>query len=803
MTFKIRHNKSKGSTFIIVVGILSVLVLIATALSFSTRMDVISSSNFADGVQKRISAVTGVSEALALLNKEPRYTSFVQEWTKARVPVFSPVPLEKEPSLTNLPRRRNGNIQMGENEQDIKYDNTLVSLRINDECAKININTTSEEALSRVLGEILRDSQSASPKIADKLARMIVKYRYGKDQKPGIAGYDDDADRSDVKVLQDRVDQDHDGIVDNPEEIIHSVLYNGIDEDLNGVLDNPKEGAEHDGIDNDFDGLIDENDEGIDDEKEFIPDFRLPAFGDDRRWERVSELKQIPEIDDNVFKAIAPYVTTFSASEEIYYVGTKIYPKLNVNYASIQEIYDVLSEYFPEKNKVLLQQFAVNIADFRDPDNVPSVFPGSDHILPIIGVEITPYITEIYSDSLTDTSDGDDGQFVELYNPYPVAIDINGWEIVAGGASVKLYGNIAPEGFLIITDDYNETNDPSPEDDTEHYGSFYDIFDKVPNKTTKRLIEEPDFNIPDNEGAVYLRDAEGNIIDYQPYKGGIYTGVSRSFQRIDPRVRYVEKLSPTPFQFDENNIRQDTLRIPLKELINIQNRAFRSPVEVMYVSSGFYDPASDSSEVWGEPSLKINQDTEKIDSRVIDVFTIAPIMKHHLRDAVARKINPENNPASTRRLKQKIELLERPTVIGRININTASYYALLSLPGMSREMAKRIVERRYLQSESDVHIGEEQSSVSYSEYTPFKTISDLLRRDDLWSDDIKEQERLELFKEWANFITTNSRSFSVVAQSAPITPAKSPRRSHPISIYSMLCLDRSNSPVLYFKYLNR
>ncbi|MCD6386479.1 general secretion pathway protein GspK [Candidatus Sumerlaeota bacterium] len=800
MKFQVtRHTASSGSTFIIVVGILSVLVLIATALSFSTRMDVISSSNFADGVQMRISAVTGISASLELLNKEPRYTSFMQDWAITDKPVFSPVPLKKDSSMRLLARSR---VRRAQKSTQINNER-LVNLMISDECAKININTASEQGLSRALREILKDSGSGLSEVADTLARLIVQHRYGKDQRPGIAGYDDDADRSDVQVLRDRVDQDHDGIVDNPEEVIDSVLYNGIDEDLNGVLDNPEEGAEHDGIDNDRDGVVDEHDEGIDDEKEFIADFRLPAFGDDQRWEQVSELLQLPGIDEKIFRAIAPYVTTFSASEEIYYLGTKIYPKLNINYASVQEIYDVLSEYFPDKNELLLQQFAVNIADFRDPDDVPTVFPGSDTAMPVIGVEITPYITEIYADSLTDTVDGDDGQFVELYNPYPMAIDIDGWELVVGGSSVRLTGKIAPEGFVIITDDYNEANDPSPEDETEHYGSFYDIFDQVPNKRTKRLIEEPDFNIPDNEGIVYLRDEEGNLIDYQAYKNGRYTGVSRTFQRNDPRVRYVEKLPPTPFQFDDNKKHQETLRITLKDVVAIQDRPFHSPGELMYVSSGFFDPATNSSQVWQEPSLKINIDSDKIDSRIIDLFTIAPTMRRHLSDVVIQKLNPDNDSTSAKRLKEKIELLERPIVIGRININTASYYTLLSLPGMSEDMAERIVKRRYLLADSISRGTEKQNVVSPSELTPFKTISDLLRRDDLWAEGITEQERLYLFKEWANFITTNSRSFSVVAQSAPIKPAKIVRRSHPISIFTMLCLDQTNSPVLYFRYLNQ
>jgi len=796
----LHKNSRRGSTFIIVVGILSVLVLIATALSFSTRMDLISSSNFADGVQQRTAAVSGVARALELLSEELRYTSLLQEWANSDARhVFSPLPLTRTDIQKGVVSSRY--VEPPPEDITLYVPEPLANLAIRDECSKVNVNTASEEVIAKTFRAIINTlPERETPLDIEYMARRITTLRFGEDGKPGRAYVDDNADRADTNVLSDGIDQDFDGEADNKEELIYSPLWNGIDNDLNGVIDNTGEGAERDGIDNDLDGSIDEAGEGVDDGNEYVADIRLPAFGDDQRWHTLSELKSTIDIPDDIYREIAPYFTTFSSSKEIYFIGSKVYPKLNINNASVQEMYDALRDFFPEKNDRLLQQFAVNIADVRDTDNIPLVFPGSDIEKPVIGIELTPYIIEIYADSLTDSSDGDDGQYLELYNPYPFSIDVDGWQLVTGSSYVSLEGDIAAEGFLIITDDYNEINDIEPEDEQPGYGSFYDIFDVVPNKSTKRLIEDPLFDLPDNEGIVYLRDGEGNLIDYQAYEGGVYTGVSRSFQRKDPRVRLVYQSRPQPFTEPES---EGTLRLSFEEISEFYNRLFASPGLIMYLSSGFFDPESEDGQVWQEPSLNISKDSDKIDSRVIDLFTVASVAQPHLSTEVLRTINPQNEAYLTSQLKENLHSIQSPSIIGKINVNTASSYVLQSLPGMTEEIAQNIVQYRYNLSEEYLKDIESEGSVLLSSLTPLKTISDVLRHDRIWGDGYDELERLALFNQWANYITTNSRSFSVIAQSAPVRPLKNTRCAHPISIFALLSLDQVDSPVIYFKYLNQ
>lgn len=87
-------------------------------------------------------------------------------------------------------------------------------------------------------------------------------------------------------------------------------------------------------------------------------------------------------------------------------------------------------------------QFAVNVIDYRDADLVPTVY-GQDVTglaQPVYGVEPHPFITEVFvdiselvdvdGDGLITGAEADDGIYaVELYNPYPVPLDIGNWRL--------------------------------------------------------------------------------------------------------------------------------------------------------------------------------------------------------------------------------------------------------------------------------------------------------------------------------------------------------------------------------------
>jgi len=256
---------------------------------------------------------------------------------------------------------------------------------VEDENSKININAVGNlsnmynEGFSpaeiSLLGNILGETQIME----------ILECRYGKDGLPG----------------KEKVDDNH----------------NSID-------------VSSDGIDNDGDGFIDEKGEGIDEPAEF--DFLYP-YGDDRPFFIPEEIKIVKGIGEITYKKIKDFITTFS-----YDLNKNKYKKkrINLNESDFSTLHSVFSELgYGETHAA---QIAVNIIDYRDEDNVPTV---KEVVTPqlekVIGIEMTPYFNEIESILPWETQKVSigillvekGGQFIELFNPYSEFIDIGGWEI--------------------------------------------------------------------------------------------------------------------------------------------------------------------------------------------------------------------------------------------------------------------------------------------------------------------------------------------------------------------------------------
>ena len=213
------------------------------------------------------------------------------------------------------------------------------------------------------------------------------------------------------------MDNDGDGIIDNKEEILISIQYDGLDNNQDGYADYGDDGLEFDGIDNDGDGEIDEYAEGIDEPDEFDPDPTKTPHGDDRPFLTLAELKLLPSVDEEIYKAISPYMTVLSACDPVYSNDGKAMEQVNINTADAREIYDALRVNYPDRPQAFLKQFAVNIVDARDYDSIPTSLPGESSDRPVLGLEKTPFINEVWPDSITDNDEGDDGQYIELYNP--------------------------------------------------------------------------------------------------------------------------------------------------------------------------------------------------------------------------------------------------------------------------------------------------------------------------------------------------------------------------------------------------
>ena len=706
------RHQSSGSTLIIVLIILSLLALIAATLSLTSRLETISSANFAEGIQARMAAATGLETARSLLPVRTPYTANTQSWAF----------------------KREGAVRVR-----LSGGKDLADITIVDESSKLNINAADEALLARSLESIL-ESNNLDPAVSQSLAREIVLYRYGPDGKPGAAGKDDDSDNSLSDPLSDQLDNDRDGIVDNPEEIL---------------------------LHRDHDEVVDEKSEGIDEPDEFIPDPTQKPYGDDTPFLSLEELQILPSMTPEIFEVVKPYLTIFSASDPVCSIEGYTIRKVDANTATAREIYEILLLRYPDRDPSLLKQFAVNIVDDRDGDSIPTMLPADNPDKPFLGIEKTPYINEVWPDSLTDDQDGDDGQYIELYNPYEKPISVEGWTIELPGTSVHLTGSLAPKGFLVVTDDYNNENDPSTED-IEGYGSFYDIFKIVRSGATHRVIEKPELEIPNDSGTVLLKDKSGNLVDYFSYTGGTFTGVKKSFQRKDPRIRIASWDFCSPLKennrFFGNSANPGSVTPPFK----VRDRLYETPADLMEVFSGYTNildsgsaqksvkPGQTSSLPLLEPETQSDLDLRLVDlftvgaPRILDASSIVKILGIVDEDDLYRLLEKQNSKIS---------------LYGLLNINTAQAELLEAIPGFSKDLVKEIEQYRNKIEQSALRGQDPQSQI-----IPFKNISDVLSfimqipGDKSGFKGLERDQILNRMREIIPYLTVQSRAFTIYSE---------------------------------------
>ncbi|MFH0793014.1 MAG: hypothetical protein V2A74_03165 [bacterium] len=737
-----RHARRRASTFILVLAALSIMVLLAATLSYTSRLEMISSANFADETQARMAAVSGVATAAQLFGADLNVTASAQYWATGRAPATatnapqSPVSLlstSARPNQSSLPNPATQSTIPGVIEEHLNR------LKIIDESSKVNLNlagtwppyayTAGDPAVGPEGYDLVKfltvvaKSAGADAASASQLARAIVERRYGPDGAPGSVKEENAPSQSSAQ----------------PTDAPNSY-------------------------------------------RDATPGFDLLGgpTGDDTPYFAVDELAALPGMTPELLRALESYATVFSSSEErLPFVGEEEIPPLDLNTASPREIYDLLQRIFPSRDVALIKQFALNIVDRRDPDNTPTRFSSDDP--PILGVEVTPYVNEVWADSSTRTEDGDDGQFIELYNPYPVALSLQGWSLSVGGGRIPLEGTIAAQGYVIVTDDYNESTDSAPEDDEKNYGSLYDIFGVVPNGGDRKLLERPSLNIPDDSGTIVLSNQQGDLVDYVRYSNGIYQGLKRSFQKADPRLRGTEMGSPTPFAANFNYHPRLDANTEFALILQRQDKAFRSPLDLATIPSGFVDN-SGKVYAWRYPEL-YSDEPSALNLRLLDLFRIEP-PKSPEKSHEGREVATDDRESSpTKRVFRR----------GLININTAGYEVLMGLPGMMEPLARRIVELQALR-EKDYLAGESVGPAAFSRR------SDLIYDPDLWVSGTVG-ERLDAVAPFYNLIAVNSRAFSVYSSSVEAQKSQG-RRPSSVTVKALMCTEQDHSGLISWKYLN-
>jgi hypothetical protein len=287
-------------------------------------------------------------------------------------------------------------------------------------------------------------------------------------------------------------------------------------------------------------------------------------------FRRIEHIEQLIATSDNPLlftrdevTKLAPYVTVFSMASESQNVGAgavvgkstppAIAEKISLKDLTAEKAYAVLAAAFPDKEDRLLRQYAVNLADVLDDDDVPSRLSDPKHPEPwndLLGIERTPFITEVYPDSVTRGSD--EGQFVELYNPWAEPVSVEGWRLVVSGgangllgsAMIALTGQIAPNGYLIVTDQYDV---PAPQSEPGT-GCFLAIFGRKGDETNRRVIQSAALELPNKNSFVTLVNERGQLIDIFSYTDRAKADSRESYQRVDPTVRAFIVAEATPFE---------------------------------------------------------------------------------------------------------------------------------------------------------------------------------------------------------------------------------------------------------------
>lgn len=887
----LRRSARRGSVFVLVVAILAVLALLAVTFSYTAQTETFSARNWAEGVQARIGALTGLSgfqafsppitanrigTASSIAGSSGLGTAPLAQQRRSAVPLdlrlqavadsFAPAQAQGGAAVmasNNMASMRRfaggfaGGAKMSIGGDDDKDAGLLVVMQatgkniVEDESAKININALLPApsllnsnangstdvgaqnldrnnaidpppgiSVDRFADFITRalDAQGVHAAVSARdLAEAISVRRYGPDGKPGVAGVDDNGNSGRASLATDGIDNDQDGIKDNRAEEALQTDADGIDNNHDGRIDEPGEGIENDGLDNNYDGRVDEAGEGVDEPAEFSPDIRLPAHGDDRPYHHLGELLEVKGMTEEILDALAPNLTVFSVSRAAAPDPSENlqgnpgqnnlgFMQLDPNTARGEDIYNALTEAYPDLPTDLVGQFVVNLIDRRDKDDIPTEMQLGPEGHTYVGIEVTPYINEVCPDVATPEEDGDHGQYVELINPYTHSIDVNGWRLEGGGGTVYLNGTLPPGGLLVVTDDYDQSNDAKPLKD-KGIGSLYDIFGVVATGPDRRVQEERSFNLPNEAGSVQLFDRSGNLIDKFDYTHGSFTGAPLSLQRVDPRLRYYEINYATPLAPNVgapkalDDMDHDTLSV----IESLQNQPFRSALEILLVSSA-YAPAAESGKLaaalpaaptgqektwgWRFPSLDAAKGGNNFGIDIADLFLPgAPqinqryIFESRAYDESGALRNASENTAAARQMQAQTGSALPPALFGRININTASPAVLATLPGMDGAFAQRISElRAQLTSANSSNMvltangaaGRAQSALRTPEWwralppsTPprWNTLAEFLADPDLWGDDDLAR-RIETIFPFSNLITFHTLSMKVTAESA-------------------------------------
>lgn len=642
-------NAQRGSTILLVLAMLSILLLLAIAFSYGTRLETQASSNYAELEQARMSASSGLPLVAPLLNQASQgVTSPLQAWSVVPTAVESLVKGDNsaraltsgqlaELNQAGIRLRRNGDGELKSGPQAVVHVRDLSGL--------VNLNAVdSEAALQRIMHAVLPSGDTLQKTRAIMALRGDSLNQASRTRSASASPYSPGNQSLDPR-------------------------------DPNAIL------------------------------LENLAQLRLdPGSG--------QPLFSQQEIDK-----LENFVTVFSQAPEVYNLpdGGHV-PKISLS-APIdpEDVFNRLKKAFPHKERALLLQFAANVADFADEDDEPTVLDSTGKKVEIIGetmastgktigVEMVPMITEVYPDSKTSVQYGDDGQFLEISNPWNQSISLVGWSVKAGSSRIPLTATLPAGGVLVITDNLDSPMPDTPVGE----GSLASIFGAIPDGSSKQVITDNSLDLPDRNSQVTLYNPQGRIVDYFAYGAGNSVDSKQSFQRPDPLVRGWKIADATPLLISGSALGNSQARTAWQD----GNTTFTKISQLFSLSTGYADSGEGSQKVYPSQTAALTlpeempKDTDpyptNLDLRLVDIFTLAA--PSTLAVAESNDTDPAEMDGAERirRFREQLDRLrnggradsdeteETTSALvhsyGKLNLNTCSKYALLGLdPGSGSE----------------------------------------------------------------------------------------------------------------------
>lgn len=823
----------RGAVLIIVIAMLGVIALLIITLSYGTRVDYMASRNWANSVQSRMAAASELPVFAPLDGNANGLTPLVAAKSTLAANVapaalaasddgyrrLEAVPIQLQP----LRMGRYGRLKSS---TVATSGNLLAEVTIADTSAKLNINAVvpvlkgqstkatglpagyvGEADLAELIAQVM-EASGITGIDADALAHKIAIRRYGKD---GLPGYGDEDDNDNAKSAARQTGMAATGIT-----------ADRLDNDRDGQVDNQEESLETDGLDNNFNGKVDESGEGIDEPAECLSDPRLEPNGDDTPYTSLTELMAISGMTTQLYMALAPRLTVFSVSYAAFQLPGQSgdseprgWPQLDPNTASPELIYATLKQRFPEADVAMLGQFTANLVDRRDRDSVPCRIELDG--VKYRGQELTPYINEACTGNLGVVSkkQARHGQYVEIVNPFSkTRLDVDGWSLTGAGGDVALSGSIEPGGYLVITDDYNDQYDKNRGAVAD---SFFANFGVVSSGSDQVIVENPELDLLAGTGHLELKDARGNVIDTFDFDPTARTGLTLSFQKIDPRLNAVRVETPTPlganYGASDDGIQTKQALLALQTMEETANKPLGNPFDIMLVGTAHAETTAEGSAdsaktwPWQLPALS-SADTHQLDMRLVDCFL--PGVEMPLKKTGSTETAETGSKQSNDTIQPRA--VPNATVVsGRINLNTAPLGVLAALPGMSSRLLTSIREARLAESGSSSQAAVKAASPSDKSYwreidprtSPrWANLSDFMTDAEVWGDTAL-YDRLNQAYAFAGLVGTHSLSMVATTTSRLPEPTKSEtaRRQNVSRAERLLAADRGTVETVNFKFV--